>query len=190
MKFPLQIQFKDIEKSDLFYNAIWDHVDRLEKFYDRIVSCHVVVSQPHRHKTQGNIYHIQVRLYLPGEDVFISTEPEKNAAHEDFNIALRDVFDVTRKRLEDYVRKMRGFVKEKQVQSSGKVLRIFSGDRFGFIVTPDNREIYFHENSVLNHRFDSLQIGDEVRFSEEMGEKGPQVTSMSPIGQARHLERA
>jgi cold shock CspA family protein len=47
-----------------------------------------------------------------------------------------------------------------------------------FIETADGREVYFHCNSVLDDAFEHLTVGSEVRFVEEMGEKGPQATSV------------
>jgi cold shock CspA family protein len=46
--------------------------------------------------------------------------------------------------------------------------------------------IYFHRNSVLNRDLDTLEIGTEVRFAEEMGNEGPQASSVSVIGK-HHL---
>ena len=187
MKFPLQIQFKDIEESDFVSNAVWDHADKLERFYDRIISCHVTVSLPHQHQHKGNIYHIQTRLHVPGEEIVINSEPEMNAAHKDVYVAIRDAFDATKRRLEDYIRRKRGLVKSHHAPAHGKVTTIFPDEEFGFIRTTDNREIYFHKNSVLDDEFEKLKIEYEVRFSEEMGEKGPQVTSMSLVVHSLHL---
>lgn len=49
---------------------------------------------------------------------------------------------------------------------------------YGIIETPDSRQIYFHRNSLLNVNFDDLNIGDSVHFTEHMGEKGPQASSV------------
>ena len=51
-------------------------------------------------------------------------------------------------------------------------------ENYGLIETPDAREIYFHRNSVLNKEFDNLSEGDNVHFSEEMGENGPQASTV------------
>jgi cold shock CspA family protein len=51
-----------------------------------------------------------------------------------------------------------------------------------------NDEIYFHRNSVLPPGFESLKIGTEVRFVQEMGECGPQASSLSII-HPRHERR-
>ena len=46
----------------------------------------------------------------------------------------------------------------------------------------DGREIYFHRKAVLNDAFDRLEVGAEVRFVEEEGEKGPQASTVRPVG--------
>jgi cold shock CspA family protein len=51
----------------------------------------------------------------------------------------------------------------------------------GFIAAGDGRNIYFHRNSVTGAKFEDLAIGQEVRFSEAVGDKGPQATSVVPI---------
>ncbi|PWU22450.1 MAG: 30S ribosomal protein S30 [Bdellovibrio sp.] len=185
MNFPLQIQFRDIEKSDFIFNDVWEHTEKLERFFDRITSCQVVVSAPHQRHHRGRIYHIQIRLHLPGRDIVISTEPEKNHAHEDVYVAIRDAFDAARRQLEEGVDIGRRDVKANHTSTHAKVARIFGEEGYGFIRTPDQRELYFHENSVLDG-FAKLKVGDEVRFSEEMGEKGPQVTSMTKVGKNGH----
>jgi cold shock CspA family protein len=60
----------------------------------------------------------------------------------------------------------------------GRVTKLFPDEGFGFLKTPDGREIYFHENSVLDSGFGGLEIGTEVHFAEELGEKGPQASTV------------
>jgi len=47
---------------------------------------------------------------------------------------------------------------------------------YGFLKTPDGREIYFNKNSVLLPGFDRLEVGTEVLYAEEVGERGPQAS--------------
>ena len=56
---------------------------------------------------------------------------------------------------------------------------------YGFIEAPDGHEIYFDQRSVLDGAFDRLDVGTEVRFSEEAGEKGPQATTVTLAAQHR-----
>jgi cold shock CspA family protein len=53
---------------------------------------------------------------------------------------------------------------------------------FGFLESADGREIYFHRNSVLNDAFGRLKIGTRVSFSEEMGDKGAQASTVKLLG--------
>ena len=57
---------------------------------------------------------------------------------------------------------------------------------YGIIASSDGREIYFHRNSVADGGFDVLHKGQEVRFSETEGDKGPQATFVRPAGK-HHL---
>ena len=53
---------------------------------------------------------------------------------------------------------------------------------YGFLKTGDGREIYFHRNSVLDDAFARLKPGARVAFSEEMGDKGPQASTVKLLG--------
>ena len=44
----------------------------------------------------------------------------------------------------------------------------------------NGREIYFHRNSVIDGDFARFEIGTEVSFAEELGDKGPQATTVRP----------
>jgi cold shock CspA family protein len=59
---------------------------------------------------------------------------------------------------------------------------VHAEDDYGFIVTPDGREVYFHRNSVVGGDFDRLEAGADVRFVEELGEQGPQASTVHPAG--------
>ena len=181
---PLQIQYRDFPESEAVSANIWDAVADLEKFDDRIISCHVTIGRPHRSKTKGRIYHIQIRLHVPGSDIVINREPEMNHAHEDIDVAIRDAFVAAKRRLEEFVRIQRGHIKTAEGPAHAKIEKIFPIDEYGFLITSDGREIYFHKNSVVGTDFANLDVGQEVRFKEEMGEKGPQASSLNVVGKS------
>lgn len=107
MDFPLQVQFRGMDRSDFVYNDVFDHAEKLGKFYDRIVSFHVVVALPHKHHRNGKKYHVEIRLHVPQGDIIVNSEAEKDGAHEDVYIAIRDAFAAARRRLEDHIRRKR-----------------------------------------------------------------------------------
>lgn len=62
------------------------------------------------------------------------------------------------------------------------VVRIDPFGEFGFLETDDGREIYFHRNSVLEGAFSQLAEGSRVTFAEEVGDKGPQASTVKLMG--------
>ena len=85
------------------------------------------------------------------------------------------------RQLQDYARRRRGVLKVHERSSHARVTKLFPDEGFGFLKTAEGREIYFHENSVLDAGFSGLKIGAEVRLVEEMGDKGPQATTVTPV---------
>jgi cold shock CspA family protein len=186
----LKIQYLGFSESEAVSAAVWDYVEHLEKLYGPIISCTVVISNPHRKHQKGRIYHIKVRMHLSGADIIVDKGAEKNHAHEDIYVALRDAFDAAKRKLADFSRIQEGRIKEKNSPMHARILRLVDYDDCGFVVTEDNREIYFHRNALVNADYEKLQVGQEVRFAEAMGEHGPQITSLQVIGNSgRHVAR-
>jgi cold shock CspA family protein len=67
------------------------------------------------------------------------------------------------------------------------VSKLFPEEGYGFLSTPDGREIYFHRDSVLHEGFDYLKMGTEVTFVEAEGKEGPQASTVKPVGKHHHL---
>lgn len=187
MEVPVTIAFQNLDRSDWIEEDVRGHLQKLEEFYDRITSCHVVVEAPHRHHKHGNLYRVRIVLSVPHRELVVDRDSGDHAEHVDLHVAIRDGFKALRRQLEDFVRDLRGDVKSHAVPPHGRVTQIFPEEGYGFIETPDGRSIYFHRNSVLNSAFDELQLGTEVRFVEEAGDKGPQATSVHLAGRHHHL---
>lgn len=182
MEQTLQITFRDMEPSPAVEANIREKVAKLEQYYGRIVSCRVVVELDHKHHNKGNHFRVSINLKVPEGELVANRAPDQHHSHTDAFVAVRDAFDAMRKQLDGYAAKRRGDVKLHEVPAHGRVTRIERQGGFGFINTPDGREIYFHRNSVVNAAFDTLDEGAEVRFSEEMGEQGPQASSVQLVG--------
>ena len=108
--FPLHISYTDFEPSEALNETIEKKADKLTKYSDRITNCEVIVSAPHKHKKQ-KIYHIQIRLHVPGAELIVNREPEKDYSHNDIKVAVRDAFDAMARQLEDFVQKKRDTVR-------------------------------------------------------------------------------
>ena len=121
------------------------------------------------------------------EEIAVKLELGEHTDYRDVDIAIRDAFDEARRQLEDYARRQRGQVKAHEPASHARVARLFPEAGYGFLETPDGREVYFHRNSVLGANFEDLEVGTEVRFVEELGDKGPQASTVTPVGRHSHL---
>ena len=182
MRLPLQIAFHNLPHSDEVEAKIRAEAERLDDFHDRIMSGRVVVDVPHRHHQEGNLYQVLIDLKVPGGEVVVRRDPAEHAEYRDLDRAIRDAFDEARRQLEDRLRVERGQVKTNEALPHARVVRLFPERGYGFLETPDGREIYFHEHSVLGGGFGALEVGAEVRFAEEEGEKGPQASTVHPVG--------
>jgi ribosomal subunit interface protein len=178
MQIPVQVTFRDMPVSDAIEATCWQEAEKLERYFDRITSCRIVISEPHRRHRKGNLFAITVDLTVPGEEIVVNREPAEHHACEDVQVALRETFDIARRQLQDYVRRIDGRVKEHHGQETAQVIKLFPSEGYGFIRTIDGRELYFHEHSVLHRAFNRLGIGSEVGFTEEMGVRGPQATTV------------
>jgi ribosomal subunit interface protein len=112
--FPMSIQFHNIAPSPAIEEAIRAHFERLARCYGRIMEVKITLDARHRRHHQGTVYHLTVRLSVPGYDIVVSRDPERNHAHEDVYVAIRDAFRDARRQLQDYARRMRGDVKTRR----------------------------------------------------------------------------
>jgi cold shock CspA family protein/ribosome-associated translation inhibitor RaiA len=176
-----QVSFDDLPVDEAVRDAVLRHVAELEDIYDRITGCHVVVALPHRHQLSGRLYSVRVDLVVPGAEIVVNRNHPLDHAHEDVYVALRDSFDAARRQLEDHVRHLRGAEKAHAPRSIGRVTQVFPLQGYGFLATPDGREIYFHQHALSEHDFRMLEVGSQVHFSEETGDEGPQAAHVQLV---------
>ena len=183
MQTSTEIDFQGMAGSPEIQASIAKHVAELEQRYGRITACRVVLKAPGAHHNTGGLYEVNIRLALPnGRDVNVGRTAQADERHSDLTFALNDAFKRARRRLQDHVRRLQGQVKHHEGQPIGTVVRLDPAGEFGFLESGDGREIYFHRNSVLDGGFSRLAVGSHVIFAEEVGEKGPQATTVKPLG--------
>ena len=188
MQVPLQIAFRGFEPDPGLAEEIGRRAGKLEQFWDRITSCTVTVESPHHHQRQGNLYQVRIHLAVPGhQDILVTHERDVHHAYEDLRVAIRDAFKSARRQVQDAVRVMQGAVKTHAAPEHGRVARILPEKEFGFLMTDDGREIYFHAHSLVDAELEDLQVGTELRYVEEQGDAGPQATSVQLVGRRHHL---
>lgn len=181
MKLPLELTLRDISPSIAVERYIRNSASKLDRFSDQVMRCRVVVEAPVRHHRKGGPFAVRIDLTVPGNRLVISRQ-----AAENLYVAIGQAFTAAQRQLQNYARRQRGTVKTHEPAPHARVRRLFPDEGYGFLETPDGREIYFHRNSVLHGGFDRLAVGTAVRFAEERGEHGPQASTVAIAG--RHRE--
>jgi ribosome-associated translation inhibitor RaiA len=123
------ITFRRIRRSAQLEAAVLTHVARLERYVPSLIAVRVLVELPQRRHRSGNRCHVRIDLSVPGEDVIVTHDASVGAAlraasrpkstkqdeidplHRHARVAIREAFEVARRRAQDYTRRRRGAVK-------------------------------------------------------------------------------
>lgn len=196
MQLTPTITFRGIKRSPALEAEVTDRLRKLETYAQDIMGCHVLIELVQAHHERGNHYHVRIDLTLPGEEIVVRHEPNLHATTQDAEgekitklaepdperkhafVAVREAFDIARRRLQDHVRRQRGAVKTLIKQPHGQISQLFPIDEYGYIEAEDGHEVYFQKSSVLKDAFDRLAVGSAVSFVEEPGDKGPQASTV------------
>lgn len=199
MKVPVQIIFQNMRSSAMIEEWIRAESARLETSHNPVMSCRVAIGIPHRSHKNGKPLHVRIDLALPGKRIVIEREPvaslrprticegdalvklHRMPPHHDLHVVIHDAFKAAARRIHDFARNRRGNRRVHEQIPRAIVRRIIPEEGFGFLEAEDGRAIYFQENSVHGNGFHLLKVGKPVSFSEELGEKGPQATTVWPI---------
>jgi cold shock CspA family protein len=200
MILPVQVTFRNMLHSDAIEAMVREEAVHLDTYYNHIMGCRVMIEVPHRHRLEGEHYHVRVYLTVPGGEIVVKREPNLHSrqqdvqeeeltkegdierSHKHLQVAVREAFDGVKRRLQDYARRQRLDVKTHARKPKGRVSRFDPEEGYGYIETRDGREVYFHRNSVLFDDFEHMKVGSAVRFVEEQGERGPQASSVVLLG--------
>jgi len=195
---PVQVTFRNVNADAGLEKLVQQESDKLERFYERITSCRVMVERPQRAQS-SKLYHVRIDLRLPRGELVVEHMPSLHAALKDVKAeksrreaeavlgyksprrAIRAAVDEMTRRLQDYKRRQESAVKTSHKMAEATVREIFPDEGYGFLETEDDRQIYFNEAGVLDGRFGRLRLGTRVRFAEETGDKGPQASTVKVI---------
>ena len=181
MQVAPEIKFHDVRRSEWVENYIVERVRRLERYADGITSCHVTLSQEQASQNKGNRYSLMVEVRIPpNHDLAAKKQKIVHEMHTQLPALINLAFGAIERQLKKTAQLRRADVKTHDGEPHGLVEKL-SPEGFGFIRSFDNREVYFHRNSVLHGDFERLSIGTEVRFEPEEGEKGLQASSVQIV---------
>jgi ribosomal subunit interface protein len=96
-----------MEHSDELASHIRRRAEDLERHFERITSCHVVVELAGHHHRHGDRYRVSIHLGLPGHELVISHDPTDDRNLETAQAAADRAFDEIARQLEDWVKRQR-----------------------------------------------------------------------------------
>lgn len=189
MQTPLEIAFKDMPTSDHLESLIRRRVDRLERLHPDLIGCRVVVDVPHRAPGSGKVaLRVTVEADAPGRQKLVGrSEEETHASKGDATAALNRAFDAVQRQLEDHEERRRDTRLHAGVGQTGRVVRLFPEQDYGFVETGVGPDLYFTRNAVIGEAYDALDVGMlvEVTPATTEGPMGPQASSVRRLGGER-----
>lgn len=192
MEEPLEIVFHNVQSSDAVEAAIRERFAKLERLYDRLVSCRVSVEALHRQHRTGNLFEVHIDMLVPGAELVVSKQPQKakeRYANPDVYVSIKEAFDAAERQLKRFKRQKREDLQPVDPLFQGQVAEMHPEEGWGYLLTKEGALLYFHRNAVLDGTFDALKRGDVVHYVEGMGETGPAALKVR-TGAVHDLDRA
>lgn len=188
MQVPLEVTFRHVKKNYAMQTLIEEEAFKLEEVCDHIIRCRVAIEQPQKHQKTGNPFRVRIAVTVPPQhEVVVRREPTEGNMHDPLEVVVHSAFQSMRRELTELVRRQHNEVKtHPESDMNAVVVKLFPEDGYGFLQAEGGYEVYFHQNSVLHNKYDSLEIGTAVHYVEEMGKKGPQASTVHVIAKANY----
>ena len=197
-----EIMFRGVNRTSYIDKLITRGIAKLEQVCNYIVSTRVTVEQIQtRHRTDSP-YRILVEISIRDRpDIvverlsnkvkktvddpdLVNSRPvrKRNTREEALPAFIISTFDAARRELKKITDKQRGAVKvHPQQQAQAMVEKIFRDQEYGFLRSLDGQSVYFNRNSVLHDHWAQLKVGTAVRYTQELGDKGLQASTVEPV---------
>ncbi len=165
------VDLGDIEASQR--DAVEARLGGLAEGHDDLIDLRIAARRTGHHRHGGQ--EIRITCQARGREIVATrTEP-------DLSLALDEALDVFEREVHRLREKRRDRSRARAPESPhlGIVDRIFREDGYGFILTDDGEQVYFHRNAVKEVLdFDQLAETDRVALNIEPGREGPQATTV------------
>jgi cold shock CspA family protein/ribosome-associated translation inhibitor RaiA len=186
MKVPPEITYRNVEKTNSIDALVNEKIAKLEQVCNYISSCHIAIEKIHDRPRSGSPYRVRIDMTVPpGHELVAESNPPDVNQYPPLESVIRDAFSAATRQLRDLAKQQRESDKSKTndsaQQTTALVIKLFPEQGYGFIKTLDGEEVYFHRNSVLHDDFDRLEIGTGVHCFVELGEEGPQASTVKIV---------
>jgi len=119
MNKPLEITFRDIDRSDSAVSVIEKNCQTLDRFYPQIAGTHVTISVPDNRFRRNKAYHVTIEVDVPRKKhLVVDYEPEERSVERSLPLVIKQAFRIMEQRLEDHARQQRSLMKHHTVDES------------------------------------------------------------------------
>ncbi len=170
----LKVETRNVELRKGWQKKIDEEKEKLVRhFANFVLHLRVSIEATAHHKEGG--YELKLVASVPNDTVVVARKGENVGP------LLVEAFDVLSLQMKEILRKKRQAQKGADSTFAdgaqyGVIRKLSPYESYGFIVSQDAREIYFHENSLKDVSIDALTEGDTVMYGESLGDKGPQAS--------------
>jgi ribosome-associated translation inhibitor RaiA len=107
MFIPLQITYRGMSSSPSVDELIAERANKLERFSERILRCHVIIDVPHRHQRQGRHFSVHLDVTTPLGSIVVTRDPASDSEPRELASLVREAFDAAARQLEEETRRRR-----------------------------------------------------------------------------------
>lgn len=101
MNAPVEVHFHGIQRSEAIEQRVRDKVAKLEKHFERMTSCRVVLEATQRTALKPKVYCIKIEIGVPRQrPIVVCHERVGSHASEELTMALRDAFDAALRKVD------------------------------------------------------------------------------------------
>ena len=170
----LKVETRNLDMRAGWQEKIEEEREKLVRHYANFV-LHLRVSIEATPGYKEGGYEVSIVASVPNDTVVVKRWGEKVHA------LLVETFDVLGLQLKDIVKKKHNHKHQVSVKTQGgvpggdtkgTVQRLF--DEYGFIMTLDDQEVFFHANALKDISMAELEEGDDVSLAMEEGDRGLQ----------------
>jgi putative sigma-54 modulation protein len=101
MNAPVEVHFHGIQRSEAIEQRVREKVAKLEKHFERMTSCRVVLEATQRTALKPKVYCIKIEIGVPRQrPVVVCHERVGSHASEELTMALRDAFEAALRKVD------------------------------------------------------------------------------------------
>lgn len=98
MRVPLEITYRDVEKTNVIERLVPDKVAKLDRLFGNLIGCRVAIERPQKAHEPGSPYRVRIDLTaLPGHELVVRREPGDGDARASLRTIMIAAFNAMRR---------------------------------------------------------------------------------------------